>query len=130
MSKKKRDLLINLGIGFGLAAVIFGFNIRTAESVLGLLCDACFVPAVLLLGFGGLVHARNVGFFDLLTYSVQYVFQTHYPGASIGHARDEDFIAYRDRKAKERKPATACLWTGLLFMILAVLFLILYYAIG
>lgn len=129
MSSTQRDYWINMvvGLAFGVFSVVMNF--QGWENLIRSLCDGCFIPAVLLLGFGGLVQARNSGFFDLMTYSLSTVFQTHYPGASIGHARDEDFIAYRDRKAKERKPAKGALFAGLTYLGLAFVFLILFYVV-
>ena len=77
------------------------------------------------------MHARNKGIFDMMEYSVSSVFRLKFPGFSIGRAREdeEDFIAFRDRKASVRRSASGFLISGGIYMILAVLFMILYYTV-
>ena len=67
--------LIALGIGFALTAwVVLGndiFNQTDIADILQILADGFTLPAVLLLGSGGLVFASNEGTFDSLVYGVR-----------------------------------------------------------
>ncbi len=120
-----------MAVGLAAACWVFYLNAQGTDNLFARLCDGCFVAAVLLIGFGGLVFSRNHGAFDMITFGVQTVFQIHMPWTSIGGALDkkETYAEYRERKAKERKPANECLLAGCIYLTLAVLFLILYYCL-
>ena len=129
MQQKKKDFVTGLFLGLSITVVILVSNPQNTESILWRLCDGFFVAAVMVMGFGGLMHARNKGTFDMMEYSVSSVFRLKFPGFSIGRAREdeEDFIAFRDRKAKVRRSAAGFLLSGGIYLILSVTFLILYY---
>lgn len=94
-----------------------------------MLCDGCFVAAAMLLGSGGLKFARNQGTFDMMTYSMKSVFHLHFPFAKMNsplEEREEDFVEYKERKRAKRKPASDLLWSGLIYLIASVVFLVLY----
>ena len=122
MSGKRKDFYTNLLIGLAVSAVLTVWNPQGAETWLHRACNGLFVTAVLLLGVGGLWFCRNGGTFDVMGYGIKSVFHTHFPGASIGNARDtEDFEAYAKRKAEKRRSSAGILWAGLVYLILAVL---------
>ena len=129
MQQKKKDFVTGICIGLGIITVLLVTNPQQTESWIFRLCDGFFVAAVMVLGFGGLMHARNQGIFDMMEYSVSSVFRLKFPGFSIGRAREdeEDFIAFRDRKAKVRRSASGFLISGSIYLVLSILFLILYY---
>ena len=109
------------------AVAILGWT--RGHSVLRLLCDGCFVAAVVLLGSGGLKFARNQGTFDMMTYSLKSVFHLHYPFSKMNsplEEREEDFVDYKERKRVTRKSSAELLWAGLFYLIAAVLFLVIY----
>ena len=128
MKPRVKSYLVNLAVGLCFGILTFVLNSQGSDILVRRLCDSCFVPAVLLLGYGGLVFCRNQGTFDVMTYGVKSVFHTHVPGASIGHARDEkeDFLTYRDRKAASRKPPYGTLWVGLVLTALSIVLVVIY----
>ena len=129
MSPKRKSYLISMAVGLAMGILTFLVNSQDSDILIRRLCDSFFVPAVMLLGYGGLVFCRNKGTFDVLTYGVKSVFHTHVPGASIGNARDESFREYQDRKTAKRKHPTGSLWAGLTYLALAVGSLILFYVL-
>ena len=131
MQQKKKDFVTGILIGLSILTVLLVTNPQHVDSIIFRLCDGFFVAGVMVMGFGGLMHARNKGVFDMMEYSVSSVFRLKFPGFSIGRAREdeEDFIAFRDRKAGVRRSAAGFLLSGGIYMILAVLFMILYYVV-
>ena len=131
MQQKKKDFVTGISIGLGILVVLLVTNPQNVDSLLWRLCDGFFVASVMVLGFGILMHARNKGIFDMMEYSVSSVFRLKFPGFSIGRAREdeEDFIAFRDRKAEARRSASGFLISGAIYLVLSVIFLILYYTV-
>lgn len=129
MTRKKKDFLIGLVVGAVIAVAVVLWNPQQVENWAHRLCDGFFVGAVLLLGSGGLMFARNKGCFDMMGYSLKSVFHIHLPAMSIGEARDtpEDFVEYSRRKAEKRKSPGGLLWSGLVYLVLAAGMLIVYY---
>ena len=127
MKPRVKSYLMNLAVGLCFGILTFVLNSQGSDILVRRLCDSCFVPAVLLLGYGGLVFCRNQGTFDVMTYGVKSVFHTHVPGASIGNAREESFREYQDRKSAKRKSPMGSLLAGLTFFVPAVILLILFY---
>ena len=74
MSAVKR-YLIALAVGFGLAAYLLWqkdiFAQTDTATIFHILCDAFFVPGVLLVCFGLLIFTTNEGTFDGMTYAVK-----------------------------------------------------------
>ena len=128
MTGKKKDFLVGLGVGAAIALAVIWGNPQQVENWPHRLCNGFFVPAVILLGVGGLKLARNKGTFDMMAYGLKTVFHTHLPAMSIGEARDtpEDFVEYSRRKAEKRKSPAGLLLSGLVYLVLAVAMLILY----
>ncbi len=127
MDEKRKGILIYLGIGSVIAIAVIVLNWQKAYAWTHLLCDGFFVAAVALLGFGGLKFTRNQGVFDMLTYSVSTTFQLHYPFTKMNsplEERPETFIDYKERKRAKRKPASELLWSGLVYLVLAVIMLV------
>lgn len=109
------------------AVAILGWT--RGHSLLRVLCDGCFVAAVMLLGSGGLKFARNQGTFDMMTYSLKSVFHLHYPFSKMNsplEEREEDFMDYKERKRAARKPASELLWSGLAYLAASAVFLVIY----
>ncbi len=109
--------------GAALAAFVFYLGTVREYLLLRRLCDSAFVPAVVLLGLAGIMAARNDGSFDSMGYSVRTVFFGHYPAA---RSEDEDFEAYRKRKAASRRSPVNIFLAGLVYLVLALIFLIIY----
>ena len=74
MSALKR-YLIALAVGFGIAAYILWlrdiFGQTETAMIFHILCDAFFVPGVLLVCFGLLIFSTNEGTVDGMTYAVK-----------------------------------------------------------
>ena len=129
MSEKQKNILIHICIGAVIAAAVGLLGWTRGHSLLRLLCDGCFVSAVLLLGSGGLKFARNQGTFDMMTYSLKAVFHLHYPFSKMNsplEEREEDFVEYKERKQEKRKSYAELLWAGLVYLIASVVFFVIY----
>ncbi len=95
---------------------------QTAE-VFGKLSDSCFLAGVILAGIGGLSYMASEGFYDILSYGVKTVWTLFRTGKPpVG------FAEYKEKKAAERRPwRKEAFFTGLVFLLLSVIFLILYH---
>ncbi|MCD7755185.1 MAG: DUF3899 domain-containing protein [Firmicutes bacterium] len=126
MSERGKQFLISMGVGLAVAIGVFFLNSQDLESIAGRISDGCFVAAVVLLGFGGLVFARNQGTFDMMAYSVSSVFRIHVPGSAIGKEK-EDFADYKERKAAARKSPSGMLLAGVIYLVVSLVLLGVYY---
>jgi len=128
MTNQKKGFLIYLALGGAIAIAVIVLNlIRYDYAVTHLLCDGFFVAAVVLLGMGGLKYTRNQGMFDMLSYSLSTTFTLHYPFTKMNsplEERQESFLDYKERKRTKRKPAADLLWSGLVYLVLALLLLV------
>ena len=129
MSEKRKSILFQICTGAVIAAAVAILGWTRGHSVLRMLCDGCFVAAVILLGMGGLKFARNQGTFDMMTYSLKAVFHLHFPFSKMNsplEEREEDFADYKERKRAKRKSPSDMLWAGLLYLLASVVFLGIY----
>lgn len=127
MTNLKKGIIIHLVLGLAIVIGVIVLNWQYEYRWTHLLCDGFFVAAVVLLGFGGLKFTRNQGMFDMLTYSVSSVFQIHYPFSKMDSPlqdRQESFLDYKERKRAKRKSAAELLWSGLVYLVLALIFLV------
>ena len=125
MTEKRKKILINLGLGLVAAVAVFFFRRDRGFPLIHLLCDCCFTAGVLLLGLGGLKVARNAGTFDIAIYGVDSALRITLPWV-MKEKKDADFVAYKERKMEERKPAGDLLIAGAIYMALALIFLVIY----
>lgn len=132
--KERRKLIAKYGISTALAMMIawavlsthgFMFSLAISEQY-RLLCDAFFVPGVLLLSAGALIFASNHGTFDGLSYASRYVARMFVPWSG---KRDESFGEYVRRKEEKGKiKGYGFLFlVGGIFMAVSVLFLLLFF---
>ena len=111
-----KKYLIAIGTGFGMSAVIAysqGIFAATRPSVIfQILTDSFFVPAVLLLGAGGLAFVSNEGGFDALAYGI-----TSFADLFRKEKRNKykTFYDYKTEKAEKTLPVAFLLVSGLLF---------------
>lgn len=129
MSDKQKGFLLHITTGAVIAVAVATLGWTRGHTVLRMLCDGCFIAAVVLLGSGGLKFARNQGTFDMMTYSIKSVFHLHFPFAKMNsplEEREEDFVDYKERKRAKRKSPADMLWAGLVYLVLAVVFLVIY----
>ena len=134
MEKEKKELLIRYLICFCVAAgivlvviAIKGFFTESARANIQILHDAFFTAGIILVLFSGLVFVSGEG--ALL--GVRYVFGTAIKVLFIpsGRKDQETFAQYRERKLGAKKPngAGSIFLTGLLFVVVSVIFLIIWY---
>lgn len=121
----RKAFLKDLLVGVAVAALVFGLGLSREYSLMRCICDGFFVAAVLQLGVGLIVLARNKGSFDAVGFGLRSVLQTHFP--SFGNGEKEDIMAYRERKALARRPATPLILSGSVYLALSLIFLALYY---
>ncbi|MCH5286359.1 MAG: DUF3899 domain-containing protein [Christensenellaceae bacterium] len=133
MKKDRRWLawLITLAIGLALAAGVLasrgGFDQTTGLDMMSALCDACFVPGIMLTGVGILVLVASDGFFDILSYGAHSLLVLF--SALRSPEKHESYYDFKTRRTERRKrPDRVVLWSGLIFLAAAVVFLIIYYS--
>ena len=119
-----RSFIKSIGTGAVLAALVFLLGYHRGYALMRCFCDAFFISAVILLGVSGILLARNAGTFDTMGYSIKFTFLNHFPGAKY---KDEDIMDYVTRKEKTRKSSLNVFLAGVVYMVFAVIFLIIYY---
>ena len=129
MKRKKSHLrlVVTLLIGLCLAAGVFavrgGFDMSDWPDIAAALCDACFVPAALLISFGLLLFASNDGLFDMMTFSVQKVLRLML-SAEKQAAFPKTFYDYRVLKQGRKAGFGFLLIAGAIYLVLAFIFLL------
>lgn len=121
----KKNIIINLIMGLVLAIGVFFLYWGEDRTVFHRLCDGFFTAGVLLLGMGGLKWARNAGTFDIMAYGISSAFHMTFPWLK-SEQKDADFVAYKERKREERKPAADLVIAGAVYMALAIVCLVIY----
>lgn len=131
--KRKRPAmawLITGGIGFAafaaLAAGRGAFSADEPAQVLSILCDAFFVPGILLFSFGLLGLCAYGGVFDMVSYGFRSLLVMFTPFKKPeNHVK---YYEYRLMKEKLRtKPRPVALVVGLVMLLLAGVCLVMYY---
>lgn len=93
------------------------------------LCDGCFVVGLMTTGIGLLTWVSTTGFFDMMGYGVQYGVRA-FVGLFGGNRKPngKSFYEYKLEKDEKRgKPQLALMLTGVLFILLSMMFLAMYY---
>ena len=92
-----------------------GLSSASAPARLIALSDGCFAAGLLEAGFGLLLFISQDGFFDIFSYAVRSVVVLFTPFRT-----PEDLPSYADyrimRRERRRKPGTALLLTGIVFL--------------
>ena len=101
------------------------WNEDETYAVMHILSDACFVPGVLLAGVGLIIFASNGGVFDMLGYAVIRIFDML--KRDPRNKKYKDFYEYREAKKDRKRGMAFMLIVGAVFILLAVIFLIVYY---
>lgn len=125
MSYKCKRILVTFVLGLFIAIAVIGWRWNPDVNLFHQLCNGFFVPGVLLLGSGGLKVARNAGTFDMMVYGMDAALRITLPWV-MKEKKDADFVAYKDRKQEERKPAYDLLIAGAMHMALAMILLVVY----
>ncbi len=136
MSNKIKKALIKyaiaLAIGAGLALLCLSLNdyggAMEAVERYRLLADAFTVPGVVFVLVAGLVHVSTDGFFDMLSFGFKKAGEMLIP--FMKHSK-ESFYDYKTRKNGNRLSGYSFIFfTGLAFLAVAVVFLILYFQVS
>ena len=101
------------------------FVMNEPARILRTLCDAFFLPAILLLGGGLMVMVSNNGIFDTLSYASRTVFNLLIPGPGRGR-NPESFVDYRHRKHQKQGSYGFLLVAGGVYLLLASICLALF----
>lgn len=88
------------------------------------LSDACFVPGIILFGFGLIILGSNEGIFDMLAFSV-YKLATLFK-KDVKDVKYYTFYDYKEAKKDRRRSYLHFVLVGLFFVGLGALFLVLY----
>ena len=127
--KKALPYIISGAVGIIIFIIIICtkaiWNAEGAKDVMRILSDAFFVPGVLLGGAGLLIFASNGGAFDMLAYAVIRFFDLF--KRDVRNKKYKDFYEYREAKKEKKRHMGFMLIVGLVFIALAVIFLIIYY---
>lgn len=142
MSNKSKftPYLISLAIGLAVAATIFSLLMASAgvetfqkpRMLFSKLTDATFVTGVIFACIGVLTFAGREGTFDGLGFAFESIFVVRNWSPRRKFEERETFADYKDRKAekrKEKKPFSHFFVTGGFYIVLAIIFLIVYYSI-
>ncbi len=103
------------------------FSSQAAVDTYRILCDGCFVSAVLLIGVGLMVLVSNTGAFDILNYGVRSFFGIFSKEAE-NRKPEGSFIQYKERKAAQKSPYLFLVLVGCGFLAVAFVFVFLYSA--
>lgn len=119
-----KKYLITVLIGFALAAYVMwlkgGFAPTDMETLLHNLCDAFFVPGVLLVCVGLLILSSNEGTFDGLVYAVKS-FMDLFRKAS--EKKYDSYYDYKTQNAKRKAEFAFLVICGVFFIAVSVVML-------
>lgn len=130
-SKPWLKYFIAFGVGLVMMVLLFWkFGLFSGEKlydfeIYRIVADSCFVPGILIFSSGALVWVSRNGAFDALGYSIKYFFNIRF--RRDNELTKETFYEYKERRSKE--PKTPCLYlvlTGLFFMAVAAVFVVLF----
>ena len=124
MSERKKDFLLNLAAGGVLAVVMLIIELARGRDILTSLCNCFSVPAVFLLGIGGLKGIRNRGAFDVMGFGLKSTVETFIP--MLRKNEKETFDDYRERKESSRRSSRGLLMAGAVYLAMSVVLLIVY----
>ena len=115
--------LITFGVGFGLALWVMVskgvFDEERLFMIYQIIAEGLSVPAVLMLGFGGLIFVSNEGNFDSLSYGLTTFFDLF---RKEKRNKFKTFYDYRESKKDQKLGFGFLLVCGLLFVALVAVF--------
>lgn len=137
---KFTPLIISLGIGFGIMAVVFVIKVAIGgaevfeypRTLMSIFTDCAFVSGVMLISVGGLIFSTREGIFDGIGFAFESFFVVRNWSPTRRFKDRETFSEYRDRKAekrKEKKGVSHFFISGGFYLLLSIIFLIIYSAI-
>jgi len=130
MKRNLISFLVLLALGIAIAAMVAYNNRDMGYPVTQLLSDGFFVAGVLIFGSGVIGFAANKGTFDMMGYGIKVAAAPVIswmlpPDSDFG--KKESFMEYRERKDSQRKSPKPLLLSGLVLLVLALLFYAAYY---
>lgn len=127
--KKRRKYIITFGVGllFVLLIVILKdiFKTNDPKTVFHILTDAFFSVGILILGFGLLIFASNGGTFDMLSYGFIKLIDVF--RRDLSKVKYKTFYDYKVDKHESNKPFLYLVIVGIVFLLIAFIFLWFYY---
>lgn len=125
--KNAYKYLLTFGLGF--AVVLFMsigngvFDQTKIAQIFAILTDSFTVPTVVLLGLGGLMFVSNEGGFDALSYGITSFIDMF---RKEKKNKFKSFYDYKEAKAERNLEFGFLLISGLVFMVITVVMLLLY----
>ena len=101
------------------------FKQTESKEIFNILCTAFFVPGVLCLLFAALIALSNEGSLDAISYMLRRLGQNLIPFIK---KNDEKYADYVEKK-KRVTGYSFMTWTGLVYTIISVIFLIIYFIV-
>lgn len=133
MKKKLLQYGICVVLG-GLMAVwvmdLEGFFIvwKDRAAAASILCNAFFVPGILLSAFGALFWVSNTGFFDSVSYAVHVMGHMFWPFAK---SKRKSYYDYKMEKAEKRAAVPAFIFiVGVFYLALSLICLGIWYGVS
>lgn len=129
MKKQILEYVITISVclivGFLICVFEGIFSYKEEFRILGILCDACFIPGVFTFGIGVLIFVANNGVFDMLVYGVTRFFSLFRKDPRKN--KYETFYDYHVAQAEKPKMDFAFLFiVGGGLLILSVVFLLIW----
>lgn len=133
MKKESKALLIKYIVCFAVAALITllvfwskGFFTHSLAGNIIVLADGFFVSGILLTLFAGMLFVTGEGALIGIGFVLRNAILTFIP---MGRAKHEKYADYRERKLKEAKRSGdhSILFTGLLFLVVGIIFNVIWY---
>lgn len=104
-----------------------GSFVKTGKALIRDLCDAFTVPGALMFCFGLLVFATNGGTFDMLAFGVRKLFELF--RKDLTKVKYRTFYDYRQAQKEKKRTFIHFIIVGSAFLLVAIVFLIVYYKI-
>ena len=127
MNDTAKKTIIDLVLGFVMALscafLLDVFHAETLRDVYRLLSDCFFLPTTILLGSAGLNWAKNGGVWDGLGFTFKTMIARMQPNYE---SKRITFAEYRQKREEKSSSSLPSLLAGLVYLVLAVVFLVLF----
>ena len=100
---------------------------RLGAWVCGKISDACFIDAAIFLGAAGLLFCSRLGAYDTIAFGLRQAFGVMFKAPE--HRKYKDLYEYKQAKNENRPEFKYLLWIGLALLALAVIALVVHYAL-
>lgn len=128
-----KEYLVTISAAGALAVYILYykgiFHMTAQVDIYRILCDAFFVPGILLTCLGVLVEIANSGFFYIFGYSTRLFFDHFTKKKKFRHEYDSYFDYTTTKRKMKKAPTSFVLKTGILFMGISAVFAVLFYGV-